>query len=225
MSLAVIFRVTGFSAPGTNYAPVQYAYDNLDRITQITQNGKNYRYSYDSTGRRTGLSRPNGVETVYEYDAASRLKALTDIKGTKVLERHDYAYDPNGNIVHYERGTAKPVVSKPFNKRELKQIIGYIKDKAEELNRAYTYDALNRVTSVKGLGLVESASQFKNPEQRLAASKLINLAARTQNPQVQESILRNAEKLGAVLPETASWTFDANGNIASKALRLPGGAL
>jgi hypothetical protein len=100
-----------------------------------------------------------------------------------------------------------------------------VEDKAETLTRTYTYDALNRLTAVKGLGMVESASQFKNPGQKLAASVLMNLAQQTQNQQAQETLLRQAEKLGAVLPENARWSFDANGNIASKTQRLPGGAM
>ena len=224
-----VSRLTGFSAPNTNYAPVQYAYDNLDRITGITQNGKTYGYTYDAIGRRTSLSRPNGIQTVYEYDAASRLSALTHSKGTTAIERHTYTYAPNGNITQYVRGkgTAQPVVSKPCGPRgrgTIKQVLGYVEDKAETLTRIYTYDPLNRLTSVKGLGMVESASQFKNTGQKLAASVLINLAQQSKNPQAQETLLRQAEQLGATLPESATWTFDANGNIATKALRLPGGA-
>ncbi len=223
-----VSRLTGFTSPNTNYAPVQYAYDNLDRITGITQNGKTYGYTYDSVGRRTSLIRPNGIQTVYEYDAASRLSTLTHSKGTTAIERHTYAYDPNGNITQYVRGkgTAQPVVSKPCGPRgkgTIKQVLGYVEDKAETLTRTYTYDPLNRLTSVKGLGMVESASQFKNAGQKLAASVLMNLARQSKNPQAQETLLKQAEQLGAVLPESATWTFDANGNIASKTLRLPGG--
>ncbi len=89
--------------------------------------------------------------------------------------------------------------------------------------RSYTYDPLNRLTSVKGLGMVESARQFKNAGQKLAASVLMNLARQSKNPQAQETLLKQAEQLGAALPESATWAFDANGNIASKTLRLPGG--
>ena len=45
----------------------------------------------------------------------------------------------------------------------------------------------------------------------------MNLAQQSKNPQAQETLLRQAEQLGAALPESASWTFDANGNIATKA--------
>jgi RHS repeat-associated protein len=223
----LVSRLTGFSSPDTGYAPVQYAYDNLDRLTSITQNSKTYSYGYDVLGRRTGVNRPNGVTTSYEYDAGSRLTALTHSKGAQVLEKHDYTYDANGNIVKYVRGkgTSQPVVVKPCGKNgkgQIRKIVGYLADKAETLERTYTHDALDRVTSVNGLGMVPSASKFKHPGQKLAAAQMIELAKRMSNPNAKQELLRNAQKLGAVLPESASWTFDANGNIASKTIQLPG---
>lgn len=43
-------------------------------------------------------------------------------------------------------------------------------------------------------------------------------ARRTQNPRARQALLRSAERLGAVLPESASWTFDENGNILTKTI-------
>lgn len=217
----LVSRLTGFSSPNTNYAPVQYAYDNLNRLISISQNGKTYSLNYDAIGRRTGLDRPNGVTTSYEYDTASHPLSLTHSKGTQVLEKHDYVYDTNGNIMKYLRGkgTSQPVVIRPCGKNgkgKFRRILGYVADKAEEIERTYTYDALGRLTSVSALGMVPSASKFKNSGNKLAAALLIEQARRMNNANARKSLLRNAEKLGAVLPESANWTFDENGNILTK---------
>lgn len=52
----------------------------------------------------------------------------------------------------------------------------------------------------------------------MAASMLIDMAKKLNNPQTQKALLRNAELMSAVLPESASWSFDGNGNIASKTI-------
>jgi len=63
---------------------------------------------------------------------------------------------PQAFNVHGKR-VARPLLTKP------KQMLSYVESQAETLTRTYTYDPLNRLTSVKGVGLVESASQFRRP--------------------------------------------------------------
>lgn len=189
----LVSRLTGFTSPGTGYAPVQYAYDNLDRLVSITQNGKAYGYQYDKLGRRTSLTRPNGVMTTYTYDAASRLTALSHKKGAQVLEGYSYSYDANGNIVRQVKSGG------PFG----------------EITRDYEYDKLNRLVKVDAVGILAS-SQFKNSGNANAAMQHLNNAIKLTNPTARQQQLRNAVKLGAALPENASWTFDENGNIVEK---------
>jgi len=42
-------------------------------------------FSYDTAGRRTSLTLPNGIVTGSTYDAASRLTGLTYTRGGTVL--------------------------------------------------------------------------------------------------------------------------------------------
>jgi RHS repeat-associated protein len=191
----LVSRLTGFSSPDTGYAPVQYAYDNLDRLTGITQNGKTYSYNYDVLGRRTSLSRPNGVTTSYAYDAGSRLTSLTHAKGATVLEKETLSYDANGNI------TRQVKAGGPYG----------------DIAKDYSYDPLNRLTAVNGTGIL-AASPFKTAGDAQAALQHLKNAQKITNPTARQQQLRNAVKVGAVLPETARWTFDANGNIESKSV-------
>jgi RHS repeat-associated protein len=71
----------------------------LDTLTQIQQGAVLVTMAYDSAGRRTSLTLPNGVTTSYAYDAASRLTGLTYALGGSVLGTLTYTYDANGQRI------------------------------------------------------------------------------------------------------------------------------
>jgi YD repeat-containing protein len=51
-------------------------------------------YAYDNLGRRTSLTRGNGVVTSYAYDGASRLDTLThNLTGTSHDQTFDFSYN------------------------------------------------------------------------------------------------------------------------------------
>ncbi|MEN5231120.1 hypothetical protein [Brevundimonas naejangsanensis] len=56
-------------------------------------------FAYDNLGRRTGISRSNGVSSTYGYDGAGRLISLShDVGGTAADVTYTYAYNPAGQI-------------------------------------------------------------------------------------------------------------------------------
>src|SRR5262249_52903386 len=101
-----------------------YAYDNLNRLKRVTDSlGQSSFFDYDLDGRRSAVTRPNGVTTTYTYDAASQLTQMVHSKAGNVLLGFAYAYDGQGNRVSKTR-----------------------EDGSQEL---YTYDAGNRLTDVQ----------------------------------------------------------------------------
>jgi YD repeat-containing protein len=48
--------------------------------------GRYFSFSYDALGRRTELTRPNGVNTSYTYDTLSRLLSVVHQAGSTVLD-------------------------------------------------------------------------------------------------------------------------------------------
>lgn len=215
----LVSRLTGFTSPNANYAPVQYAYDSLDRLTSISQNGKTFSLTYDNLGRRTKLSRPNGVESLYNYDDDNRLSVLThkspEMVGEnaeKILEQNQFTYDPAGNITQITKSRGR------LKNEVLKKNIVF------ELDRRYSYDPLDRLTSVKALGMLPYASEFSSTANRKLAAQLLEQARATNNASQADALIQQAESLGAYIPETASWAFDENGNIQSKATRKTGGS-
>lgn len=77
-----------------------YAYDKLNRLTELRAVGQNgtevvrYRYTYDILGNRTSMTDGADAVTQYSYDTLSRLTKVTG--GTNITE---YAYDSVGNRV------------------------------------------------------------------------------------------------------------------------------
>ena len=119
-----------------------YEYDtrNLLASARMGSGGKTL-FGYDADGRRSFVSRPNGVRTDYTYDDASELLSMVHGKGGSVLLGFSYAYDGQGNRVSKTRedGTA--------------EVYGY--DASMRLTRvdygtaktvAYTLDALGNRT-------------------------------------------------------------------------------
>ncbi|MCZ7624706.1 MAG: hypothetical protein M5R38_01650 [Candidatus Methylomirabilis sp.] len=81
-------------------SPVSYTYDAASRLRTITQAPLNpASIDYDTLGRRTNLTLPNGVSTEYQYDAASRLTALIYRNAAGLLGDLTYTYDPAGNRI------------------------------------------------------------------------------------------------------------------------------
>jgi len=81
---------------------ISYGYDNLSRVTAITEDSGTVlaSYSYDELGRRTQLARANGAVTAYGYDAASRLIELSqDLAGTAADFNAGFEYSPASEIV------------------------------------------------------------------------------------------------------------------------------
>ena len=82
-----------------------YAYDALNRLTQVNGPGINntISYNYDVVGNRIQMTNQDGGITTYVYDALSRVTTLTDPQ-SKVTT---YTYDAIGNLIqaNYPNGT------------------------------------------------------------------------------------------------------------------------
>ena len=108
-----------------------YQYDPQNRRTAETDAlGNITTYSYDPEGNRTNATDPNGNTTTYTYDALNRRTSATDPLGHTTY--YDYAM-PGGPPC------CSPTIGSPLITR-LEDANGHV--------TFYTYDALNRLTSV-----------------------------------------------------------------------------
>lgn len=84
---------------------VTYAYTRGGQLASIFENGDTTGlerladFTYDQHGRRTLLTRGNGVTTDYDYDAASRLDELVqNLAGTSDDRTLTFSHNPAGQI-------------------------------------------------------------------------------------------------------------------------------
>ena len=83
----------------TGQSPVSYFYDNASRLTGISQGSANVTFWFDSDGRRTSLTLPNGIIASYTYDAASQLTGI-NYQGSAIAPANlAYTYDLDGRRI------------------------------------------------------------------------------------------------------------------------------
>jgi uncharacterized protein RhaS with RHS repeats len=78
-----------------------YAYDALNRLTNVADNGltgtKNTAYTFDGVGNLQTQKYPNGVTNLYQYDSLNRLTNLTWKLTTTTLASFYYQLATTGN--------------------------------------------------------------------------------------------------------------------------------
>ncbi|ARC84676.1 RHS repeat-associated core domain protein [Clostridium argentinense CDC 2741] len=102
---------------------VKKVYDSANRLKTVISNGEITSYEYYENGNKKCTIYPDGSKEEYDYLENNRLKTLVNTKKAgEVLESFSYTYDNTGNMIgkHDEKGTT-----------------------------LYTYDNLNRLSSVK----------------------------------------------------------------------------
>jgi RHS repeat-associated protein len=78
----------------------QLAYDALDRVQQYTDAyNKTIRYLYDTAGRLTSLTYPDGRVLTNRYDALDRLTEQVFQFSAQQAFTNTYAYDPMGRLI------------------------------------------------------------------------------------------------------------------------------
>ncbi len=110
--------------------PIQYQFDNADRLSTITYGSLVVGVGYDTANRRATVTYPSGVTKTYGFDAANELHTLSYDKGAAHLGDLTYGYDLGGRLT--SSGGSFAAVGTP----------GSVSSTA--------YDANNRLTSWNG---------------------------------------------------------------------------
>jgi len=188
----------------TQNTRTQYAYDSLDRLTQLTDpSNLATTYSYDGLGNATGQQSPDSGSTRRTFDAAGNVLTRTDAKGITATTTYDvldrpltvsypdstqnitYAYDEANSVTGC--GTSYPI-------GRLTRLIEHA------VTTVYCYDARGNVIQ----------------KQQITAAGTDTLAYR----------YTNANRLsGIVYPSgtQVSYTRDGDGRIQSITATLPNG--
>lgn len=81
---------------------VRYDYDDLLRVTGVTENGKSIFYGYNENGDLCSRVLPNGIRTEYAYTLSGQLSSLSHTDEQGVMDRFCHAYDFAGNRIQTE---------------------------------------------------------------------------------------------------------------------------
>jgi RHS repeat-associated protein len=150
----------------------QYAYDVLNRITQVTHPGGGLtRYAYDAAGNQTSIVRPNGTTTTIGYDTRNRVNSVVHRSSDgATLAGEQYTLDALGNRAVVTRAdgsrveysydlTSKVTEERHFNSSNVNtQTVGYLYDAVGNVvgrtgtlgNASFTYNSNNQLVSGDG---------------------------------------------------------------------------
>jgi RHS repeat-associated protein len=174
-------RLTLVTPAGTT----TYIYDAADRLLNVVDwANRTTTYTYDAAGRLTNGVLPNGTNIAYGYDNADRLNSVIAKKGATTLGSFTYVLDANGNrltMVDFNGTTA------------------------------YTYDALDRLTSItypSGMPSVVSYT-YDAAGNRLSMTSAGNNTAYTYD-------VANRLITTSIGGSTTNYSWDANGNLLTR---------
>jgi len=113
-----------------------------------------FTFSYDALGRRTGLTRPNGVNTSYTYDSLSRLLSVLNQTGNTTVDGAAYAYDAAGNRTSKTALPSNLASAYTFDPvYELTKVL-----QGTTTKESYTYDAVGNRTYQPGVPYTYNSS-------------------------------------------------------------------
>jgi RHS repeat-associated protein len=149
--------------------------------------------THDALGRRTAVTRPNGVRSDWLFDDASQLVSVMHTKGGVVIDGFAYAYDAHGLRTR--------------------------KTRFDGTFEVYGYDAADRLTRVDDEGGKSSQYVLDGLGNRTAlnvAQPGIAALFTTSNSNAFNQ-LTSSSRSGGGLPSLApAYVYDANGNLTSE---------
>jgi RHS repeat-associated protein len=110
----------------------------LPRLTDFA--ARTFTFAYDALGRRTALSRPNGVNTSYAYDPLSRLTSILHQTGSVIFDGASYTYDAAGNRT--SRTTLPSNLAYSYNYDPIYELTQATLVSTGKASEKYTYDAV-----------------------------------------------------------------------------------
>lgn len=213
------FLAYGYDANGqisqrsTSAGTVTYGYgDNQRLATVVDTAGKKTSYEYDPAGRIDKAIMPNGVTAAYRYDDNGSLLQLLHTKGSAIVTGTRYTLADSGQRKKVEEfdggsvldvnGPASPVVTRDF------QYDGVGRLKQEQVR-----DRANAVVRTTDYDYDKVGNRSTRSETTAAGTETIVYKYDSNDRLTQE--LKTTATNSQVL---TAYTWDANGNMVSKAV-------
>ena len=144
-----------------------YAYDNADRLTQITNpKGEVYTFGFDAANRLTSITRP-GSSTTLSFDDANFVTNIAHSSGSLTLATFGYQMDAIGNRIaiatvagtyNYGYDTNNQLTS--ATSPEAQTFVNSGRAPASDTSETFAYDSIaNRASDAGGAYIYDSKSQ------------------------------------------------------------------
>lgn len=151
----------------TNGASMSYAYDNLDRLSTVTDNrtGGVTNYSYDNASNVATVTYPNGVQSTFTYDTLNRVTGLSSQP-----ESYTYQRGPTGNLLSATESSGRQV---NWNYDGIYRLTNETISLAPSHNNgsvSYDLDPVgNRLNDTSSLQGISSGSWTFNPDDEISS--------------------------------------------------------
>ncbi|MEN8904768.1 MAG: hypothetical protein ABF289_02285, partial [Clostridiales bacterium] len=78
---------------------VDYKYDELGRIVEVSGMDETSKYDYDILGRIKKQILPGNINIDYSYTSINKLKGMQSVNGNETIDKREFAYDKVGNRI------------------------------------------------------------------------------------------------------------------------------
>ena len=215
-------NITNISSEYGNGVQLSYAYDPLNRLTNVLSHGlPAASYQYDLAGNVKGMGYGNGVTNLYQYDSQNRLTNLVWQAGGAGLASFGYKLMPGGTRTNaLETVNAGPAVTCQWSFDGLYRLTNEIVSGIG--NAAYQYDGVgNRLGRVGSLGPVNQSASYDTNDVWTAGSygnptpdKDFNTTSYNGNSYGYDSLNRVTSLNGV----GQNYYYDGDGNLLLKNL-------
>ncbi|WP_295628487.1 RHS repeat-associated core domain-containing protein [uncultured Nitrosomonas sp.] len=199
------------------------AYDTSGKLLSIIdRNDRTQTLTYDTYGRLSAVNDDTGRALNFTYDGFSRIQTMTDPAGGV----YQYAYDTNGNltsVIYPDTKTRTYHYNEPAytSNTNLPNALTGITDENGVRYATYTYDTQGRAVVTEHAGGVERYALAYSAN---GNSTIVTDPLNSQYTHNFQTILGVAKSTGQSQPAgsgcsaaSSAMTYDANGNVASRA--------
>ena len=170
---------------------VAYTYDDLNRLTTVSENGaQQAAYTYDTNGNRASLTYANGVTETYRYNKANWIISLENRNNSGLISSYTYTY--------YASGSQKT------------------KTAADGKVTSYVYDGLNRLVQESETGALTQSYTYDACGNRAAMTVTGTESYAVSYAYDANNRLLTEQKTQGLLTDLTTYAYDADGNLLSK---------
>ncbi|MGI6712263.1 MAG: RHS repeat domain-containing protein [Bacillota bacterium] len=202
---------------------INYTYDNLNRLNNVTVEGKTFHYEYYPDGMLKAVNYPPtpgglAIRSEYTYDNLNRLKTVINKVGNGNISQYSYIYDNNGNIISVN--TNGSITWYQYD--DLNRLTGITRPSGEQIT--YNYDTRGNRTKLQvnnggSYNTIHGTFRYNNWDElaqfttgeRTYQYKYDPEGLRTKKESITDTIRYHLDNNGQVIAES-----NANGQVTAQ---------